>query len=278
MRTYRVFIACATTIVIALGQSCDSGRSWGDRFSWGENRRAEKAWLALVKSEWGSCPVEGRINVEIVERMDEPSFERIGYPKAGSTFQIDFYIESRKVFQVTARDDDKTLANIVADGFTYTFDNGDVFSIQRLSDEEDYDELARLWPLDIVRSHLFPVSHGLIFTPEAVKATQECTGVSVEEEKGTDTEVPSNMIDMLIGSTSTGPLWAFQFEFAPDPRVLKRQDFVENKVIDEKVFSEPFTGVEANGHTFMRHATWRLDEGWTVKSELEALRVNVRRE
>jgi len=272
VRTYRVFIACATTIVIALGQGCDSGRSWG------ENRRAEKAWLALVKSEWGSCPVEGRINVEIVERTDDSSFERIGYPKAGSTFQIDFFVESRQVFHVTARDGDETLADIVADGFTYTFDNGDVFSIQRLSDEEDYDELARLWPLNIVLSHLFPVSHSLIFTPETVKATQKYSEVSVQEVQGADTEKPSDAVDMLIGSKPTGPLWAFQFELTPKPRVLKSQDLIDGNVTEETVFSESFTGVEANGHIFMRHATWRLDEGWTVKSELEALRVNVRRE
>lgn len=278
MRRCRLAFVCTTIVVIVSVQGCDSGRSWGDRFSWGENQRAEKAWIDLVKSEWGSCPVEGKLNVEIVERTGDPSFERIGYPKAGSTFQIDFSIESRHVFHVTAKDGDKMLANIVADGFTYTFHNGDVFSVQRLWDEEDYDELARLWPLDIVSSHLFPVSHGLIFTPEAAKATQKCTGVSVETAKGTETEEPSNIIDMLVGSTSTGPLWGYTFEFAPNPRLLKRQDFSLGKVFDEKVFSEPFAHADTGAHTFMRYATWHLVGGWKISSELEELRVNVRKE
>lgn len=278
MRRCRAALICATIAAIVSVQGCDSGRSWGDRFSWGENPRAEKAWLDLVKSEWASCPVGGKLNVEIVERTDDPSFERIGYPKPGSTFQIDFSIESRHVFHVTATDGDETLANIVADGFTYTFHNGDVFSIQRLWDEEDYDELARLWPLDIVRSHLFPVSHGLIFTPEAVKATLECTAVSVQEESRSDAEGSSERIDMLIGSRPTGPLWGFQIELTPNPRLLKRQDFSLGKVFDEKVFSEPFAPADLSAHPFMRHATWHADEGWTVKSDLEELRVNVRKE
>jgi hypothetical protein len=266
-----ILVTAAAIAVIVSAQGCDSWYS-------GDHRRAEKAWLDLVKSEWGSCPVEGSLNVEIVERTDDPSFERIGYPKAGSTFQIDFYIESRQIFHVTARDDDKMLANIVADGFTYTFDNGDVFSVQRLWDEEDYDELARLWPLNTVLSHLFPVSHGLIFTPETVKATQKHSEVSVQAGQGANTEKPSNAVDMLIGSKLTGPLWAFQFELTPKPRVLKSRDLIDGEVTEETVYSEPFTGADSSAHTFMRHATWRLDEGWTVKSELEALHVNVRRE
>lgn len=278
MRRCRLAFVRTTIVAIVSVQGCDSGRGWGDRFSWGENQRAEKAWLDLVKSEWGSCPVVGKLNVEIVERTDDPSFERIGYPKAGSTFQIDFSIESRHVFHVTATDGDKTLANIVADGFTYTFDNGDVFSIQRLWDEEDYDELARLWPLNIVMSHVFPVSHGLIFTLESVKATQQCAEVSVQEEKGTDTDQPWNTIDMLIGSARTGPLWGYTIELAPKPRVLKSQDLLHGDIIEESRYAEPFAGVGENGLSFMRHATWRPDEGWTVKSELEELRVNVRKE
>ncbi len=278
MRRCRAAIISVTVIAVVLCQRCDSGRSWGDRFSWGENPRAEKAWLDLVKSEWGSCPVEGKLNVEIVEYKDDPLSElseRIGHPKAGSTFQIDFYIKSREVFQVTARDDDKTLVTIVADGITYTFDNGDVHSIQRLWDEDDYDELARLWPLNIVTAHLFPASHDLLFTLEGVEAIQIGSVASVQEGQDADADT----VDTVIrGRARETPFWGYTFEFAPNPRVLERQDYAEGEVIDEKTFSVPFSGVESNGHPFMRYATWHLVGGWKISSELEELRVNVRKE
>lgn len=278
MRRCRTSITCATIIVIALGQGCDSGRSWGDRLSWGENHRVEKAWLDLVKSEWGSCPVEGKLNVEIVEYTDDPLSElseRISHPKAGSTFQIEFYIESREVFRVTARDDDKTLVTIVADGSTYTFDSRDKFSIQRLWDEEDYDELARLWPLNIVTAHLFPASHDLLLTLEGAKAIQNGTVTSARE----DQDANADTVDTVIrGRARETPFWGYTFEFAPNPRVLKRQDYAEGEVIDEKTFSVPLSGVESNDHPFMRYATWHLVGGWKIRSELEELRVNVRKE